>query len=82
MSIPVALVVLGEIAMMLFVVWCFKNERKLIAFEDRVIARIRGAFRARRMKRERLRAKKLRTEAVYTPVKPSGKRHVSGYEAA
>ena len=81
MNTGVALVIIAEVFLFLFIVWGFLHENKLIAFEDRIIAVIRHNMKLRRQRRESVRRRRLNDKVRYTPERPT-RRTAGGSRAA
>ncbi len=71
-----------EIVLMAFFCWALLNEQKFIDVEVRLMAQIKVRRAARARSRRNERTRRTHEKTAYTPVKPSGKRGGSEFEAA
>ena len=75
-------VVPAEIALMVLVVWCYLNEKKLIRMENRIIAAVFKRHEEKAEKRAVERERRLNEKISYTPAKPRKKRSEANREIA
>ncbi len=82
MNTALGLLILGEIALTLFIVYCFMNEKKLIAIENNIIRAVKANAAHRRAAKADRNREKFNSRVVYTPVKPRRRPGSSSREAA
>ncbi len=66
MDTGVAFIILGEVAVFLFLIYGFMHEDKFVAFEDRIIAKLRRSRSAKAAAKRR----KVNEKVCYTPERP------------
>lgn len=82
MNTSLALIILGEILLTLFIVWGLQHEQLFIRFEDRIIAAAKLKIRRAIIKREKERRRRLNARVVYSPMKPEKRTAKSSRRAA
>lgn len=70
MNTSVAMIILAEVALFLFLVYGFLHEDKFIAFEDKAIAVIRHNIKLRKQRKAAIARRKLNDKVRYTPERP------------
>lgn len=70
MNTGIALIILAEVFLFLFLVYGFLHEDKFIAFEDKAIAVIRHNIRIRKQRKAAEQRRKLNDKVRYTPERP------------
>ena len=82
MDTTLALIIFGELLLVLAIVYGILHEQALIRFEDAVISAVRTAVARRKAEKARENRRKYYERVTYTPVKPQGKPGRSTKEAA
>ena len=70
MSTGFTLIVLAEVAVLLFLVWGFKHEHIFVAMEDKIIFSVKQKINERTSKRVIETRRRLNEQVRYTPEKP------------
>ena len=71
MNTGLAFIILGEVALFLFIVYGLLHEDRFIAFEDKMIEAMRHNREVKRRARETARLRKINKKVLYTPVRPA-----------
>lgn len=82
MDSVLGLIIFFEILLTLGIVFGAMHETTLIRFEDRVMAKLRGAYARRKAQRQEKANRRFMEQATYTPVKPRGRADRSDSGAA